>query len=73
MKKEIRVKNFTQVKAILHAATTSPSHINVHDYAGSIADAKSILGLMTLDYTKPVVLVSDNEAELERIAGTVKS
>lgn len=73
MKKEIRVNNFTQVKAILHAATASTSHINVHDYAGAIADAKSILGLMTLDYTNPVVLVSDNEADLERIAGTVKS
>lgn len=30
-------------------------------------DAKSILGMMSLDYTKPVLLVSENPSELERV------
>ena len=41
--------------------------IGVHDGKGSIADAKSILGLMSLDYTHPVMLVSENEKELQRV------
>ena len=40
---------------------------SVHDGKGSIADAKSILGLMSLDYTHPVMLVSENEKELQRV------
>ena len=40
------------------------------DY-GSIADAKSILGLMSLDYSAPVKLVSENEAELDRVYRSV--
>ena len=32
-----------------------------------LAAAKSILGLMSLDYTHPVMLVSENEKELQRV------
>ena len=45
--------------------------IGVHDAKGSIADAKSILGLMSLDYTKPVMLVSENERELEHVFNAI--
>ncbi|MEG1926934.1 MAG: hypothetical protein RR415_14445, partial [Ruthenibacterium sp.] len=67
MVKQVTVSNFTQVKTILNAATGSFADIGVHDTKGSIADAKSILGLMSLDYTKPVLLVSEDVDELEKV------
>lgn len=67
MVKQVTVNNFSEVKNILSAATSSVADIGVHDTKGSIADAKSILGLMSLDYTKPVLLVSEDEAALEKV------
>lgn len=67
MVKQVKVSNFDDVKTIMNAATHCVDDIGVHDARGSIADAKSILGLMSLDYTKPVMLVSENERELERV------
>ena len=67
MVKQIKITNFTEVKNIMNAATSCIDDIGVHDKKGSIADAKSILGLMSLDYTQPVMLVSENEAELEHV------
>lgn len=66
MVKQIKISNFTEVKNIMNAATHCVDEIGVHDGKGSIADAKSILGLMSLDYTHPVMLVSENEKELQR-------
>ena len=62
MVKQIKISNFTEVKNIMNAATHCVDEIGVHD-----ADAKSILGLMSLDYTHPVMLVSENEKELQRV------
>ena len=50
-KEQIKISNFTEVKNIMNAATHCVDEISVHDGKGSIADAKSILGLMSLDYT----------------------
>ena len=73
MVKLINVKNLSEVKEIVSKASRCTDDIGVHDEAGAIADAKSILGLMRLDYTKPVRLVSENEAELEYVAKAVRS
>ena len=72
MVKQIKISNFTEVKNIMNAATHCVDEIGVHDGKGSIADAKSILGLIpvlggSLDYTHPVMLVSENEKELQRV------
>ncbi|MEG0769960.1 MAG: hypothetical protein RSG59_08545 [Ruthenibacterium sp.] len=67
MIKQVKISNFTEVKNILNAATSCMDDIGVHDTKGSIADAKSILGLMSLDYTRPVMLVSENEDELAHV------
>ena len=48
MVKQIKISNFTEVKNIMNAATHCVDEIGVHDGKGSIADAKSILGLMSL-------------------------
>ncbi len=71
MIKEIKISNFNEVKNIMTAATCCNDEIGVHDARGSIADAKSILGLMSLDYTKPVKLVSENEHELEKVYNAI--
>ena len=71
MIKEIKISNFNEVKNIMTAATRCNDEIGVHDDRGSIADAKSILGLMSLDYTKPVKLVSENEHELEKVYNAI--
>lgn len=67
MIKQIKISNFNEVKSIMAAATNCANDIGVHDAKGSIADAKSILGLMSLDYTHPVLLVSENQKELETV------
>ena len=67
MVKQVKISNFSEVKNIMNAATACRDEIGVHDMKGSIADAKSILGLMSLDYTHPVMLVSENEAELAHV------
>mgnify|MGYP001453103728 FL=1 len=72
MVKQINVKSLSQVKEIVKVASRCSDDIGVHDEAGAIADAKSILGLMRLDYTKPVRLVSENEAELEYVARAIR-
>lgn len=67
MVKQVKISNFNEVKRIMNAATKCLDDIGVHDTKGSIADAKSILGLMSLDYTNPVLLVSENSEELEHV------
>jgi len=71
MIRQIKISNFEQVKNILHAAEGCRDAIGVHDERGSAADARSILGLMSLDYSRPVILVSENESELRRVYKSV--
>ena len=71
MVKQINIQNFEQVKKILNEAVSCRDNIGVHDMRGSVADAKSILGLMRLDYSRPVKVVSENEAELRRVCKAV--
>ncbi len=40
---------------------------------GSIADAKSILGMMSLDFSHPVKLVSEDERDLNRVYKALKN
>ena len=39
---------------------------------GSIADAKSILGMMSLDYSHPVKIVCENEHDLNSVVNALK-
>ena len=49
MVKQVKVSNFTEVKGIVSAAAKCYNAVGVHDMKGSIADAKSILGMMSLE------------------------
>ena len=53
MVKQVKVSNFTEVKGIVSAAAKCYNDVGVHDMKGSIADAKSILGMMSLEDLKP--------------------
>ena len=71
MMKEIKVSSFKQVKDIVSAAASCECELNVQDLKGVIADAKSILGLMNLDYKHPVKLMGDNAEEVEQVYNAV--
>lgn len=61
----LKIENFTEVKTINQLAQDLQCDIGIHDANGSIADAKSLLGLMSLDYSKPVSVVCENEKILD--------
>ena len=67
MVKQVKVSNFTEVKGIVSAAAKCYNDVGVHDMKGSIADAKSILGMMSLDYSHPVKIVCEDERDLNSV------
>ena len=64
MIERVRVSNIDQIKKIAHAASGLNSDVGIHDANGQIADAKSLLGLLRLDYSRPVEVVSENARAL---------
>ena len=67
MIQSIKIKNIKDLQALSDRASTSKAEIGVHDDFGAIADAKSIMGLLHLDYSKPVRVVCESENELRRV------
>lgn len=67
MIQEIKVSNLNDVEMIAAVASKCRDDVGLHDSKGQIADAKSILGLMSLDYTEPVHIVSEDAKSLERV------
>lgn len=61
MVRHMQISNFRQVQRLVDTANKVSANIGVYDGNGSIADAKSILGLMSLDFTRPVKIVSESE------------
>lgn len=61
MYREVLIDSFQKIRALQSTACQYNAAIGVHDANGSIADAKSILGLMSLDYSKPVKIVVEDE------------
>ena len=72
MVKQVKVSNFTEVKEIVSAAAKCYNDVGAHDMKGSIADAKSILGMMSLDYSHPVKIVCENEHDLNSVVNALK-
>lgn len=67
MMKQVKINCFKDVQKVVEAAAVCEDEIGVHDMRGAIADAKSILGLMNLDYSHPVHVVSENERALNHV------
>lgn len=59
-----RIIRFSQVKKIYETITKNDKFNNYNVYLkdafGSIADARSLLGMMALNYTKPVKIECSN-------------
>ena len=71
MVRQVKVSNFSEVQGIVSAAAKCYNEVGVHDMKGSIADAKSILGMMSLDYSRPVKSVCEDERELDWVVSAL--
>lgn len=67
MVKHIKLTSADDLKTFMQLAWNCPSDVGVHTEDNKIADAKSVLGLMALDYAKPVMVVSEDEAFFDQI------
>lgn len=72
MTKPVKVTCFKQVHNIVTAAAQCRQEISVQDLKGAVADAKSILGLMNLDFSQPVEICGDDPAEVEHVYNAVR-
>ena len=70
--RQVKVSNFAEVQGIVSAAAKCYNEVGVHDMKGSIADAKSILGMMSLDYSRPVQIVCDDEHDMDSVMRALK-
>lgn len=60
MIKTYKIESFIDVQTLHELATNSIDHVAVFDANGSNANAKSILGLMSLSYIEPVAIECEN-------------
>ena len=58
----IKLTSAEDLREFMNLAWECADDIGVHAPNGQIADAKSILGLIALDYSQPVMVVTENEA-----------
>ena len=72
MVRQVKVSNFAEVQGIVSAAAKCYNEVGVHDMKGSIADAKSILGMMSLDYSHPVKIVCEDEHDLDCVMSALR-
>lgn len=67
MVKKVKLITAEDLREFMNLAWNCPSDIGVHTVNDEIADAKSVLGLMSLDYTKPVRVVTEDESFFKKI------
>ena len=68
MIKKIMLTEANDLKDFMVLACKSPCDVGVHTPAGQIADGKSILGLMALDYKEPIKVVCEDLEFMRKIA-----
>ena len=68
MVKDINLHSAEDLRQFMYLAMQSSEDIGVHTTDGKIADAKSVLGLMALDYSKPVKVVTEDTHFLKMLA-----
>lgn len=67
MIKKIRLVSAEDLRRFMNLAWECPEDVGVHTTENQIADAKSVLGLMALDYSKPVMVVTESESFLKTL------
>lgn len=71
MRKKIKINSLSDIRAFTAAATNLFDTIHVEDGYGAVANAKSILGLMALDCSKPLVVVCENPEAVATVCGAL--
>ncbi len=66
MIQQVKLLGLAQIEALVKAASRQDGEIGVHDANGDIADAKSILGILRLDWSRPVEIETENERALRK-------
>lgn len=72
MKKTIKINDLKDIQSVTSVATDMFDNIQLHDELGAIANAKSILGIMALDCSKPLVIESDNPEAVLAVCSAVQ-
>lgn len=64
---EILLETPNDLRDFMRITQASEFDVGVHTVDNQIADGKSVLGLMAIDYLKPVKVVSDDEKMLKKL------
>lgn len=64
---KIKLNSAMDLREFMNLAWECADDIGVHTPNGQIADAKSILGLIALDYSEPVMVVTEDSAFPQKI------
>lgn len=67
MYRMIKLTEANDLRDFMNLACKCRHDVGVHTDQNQIADAKSILGLMALDYNVPVKVVTEDEAFLKKL------
>lgn len=69
MMQKLNIKSVNDLQAIQRLACQVDEEVFIHSEDGSImVDAKSFIGLFTLDFTKPVNIVTESQFVIDKIA-----
>ena len=63
----IKLNTSNALRDFMHLACASSMDIGVHTMDNQIADGKSVLGLMAIDYSNPVKVVSEDEEFMKQL------
>jgi len=63
----IKLTQANDLRDFMNLATHCKEDVGVHTYENQIADAKSILGLLALDYNEPVAVVTEDREFLKSL------
>lgn len=64
---KIQLTTAEDLRKFMNLAWDCADDIGVHAPDGQIADAKSIMGLIALDYSDPVTVVTENQAFIRKL------
>lgn len=64
---QIKLSSAEDLREFMNLAWDCADDIGVHAPDGQIADAKSILGLIALDYSHPVMVVTENKSFFSKL------
>jgi len=67
MTRKVKLDTAEDLRQFMNIAWDCPNDVGVHAPDGKIADAKSVLGLIALDYSQPVTVVTEDESFFGRL------